>query len=291
MRGYWAIVSGCAFYATQLPARHLRENWVGLAAPGPRLLRMAAPSAVVVMGLNSGAALAAWPNEPGFGLGQLALLLPGMAVSVAALALAIGVGWTLARNPSMSRAAVGVGVLGAGLSFSFFEVVVTAANREFRVVAYQALAGPGKELRLGSREMTFRELGEAATLARVSACPTQGARPSCGGGPSPAFLRTEWHNRLSLPAFVFSFVILAASLSRSGRRAVVVPCVFFAYVAAFLLLRFGEKLGLQGDVPVALAAWIPHTVPLGLAGVVYAVMRERHHGRPLPPQGASITVS
>ena len=187
LRGYWGIVSGCAFYATQLPWRHLRENWVGVEAPGPRLLRMAAPVAALVTGLTSGAALAAWPNERGFGFGHLALLLPGMAVSVAALALATGVGWTLARNPSMSRAAVGVGVLGAGLSFAFFEVVVTTANQEFRVVGFQALTGRGNELRKGSREMTLRELGDVAALANVSACPPKPAGRHAEAVPVPHF--------------------------------------------------------------------------------------------------------
>ena len=42
-RGYWSILAGAAFYAALLPARHLRENWAGLDAPGPRLLRRAAP--------------------------------------------------------------------------------------------------------------------------------------------------------------------------------------------------------------------------------------------------------
>jgi len=220
------------------------------------------------MGLTSGANLAAWPNERGLGFGHLALLLPSMAVSVAAFALAIGVGWTLARDSSLSRAALGVGVLGAGLSFAFLEVVVTATNQEYRVVGYQALTGRGNELRKGSREMTLRELGDAATLANVSACPLNAGMPSCGGAPSAAFLRTEWHNRLSMPAFVFSFVILATGLSRTGRRAVVVPGLFFSHAAAFLLLRSGEKLAVQGDVPVALAAWIPHLVPLGLAALL-----------------------
>ncbi len=241
--------------------------------------------------LTSGLGLATWPNERGLGFGQLALLLPSLILSAAALALAMGVGWTLARDPSLSRAAVGVGVLGAGLSFTFFEVAVTRANREYRVAAYQALVGPGKGLARGSREMTFRELGETASLANASACPTQASMSACGGGPSPAFLRTEWHNRLSLPAFTFSFVILAAGLSRSGRRAVVVPGLFFAYAAAFLLLRFGEKLGVQGDVPVVLAAWVPHLVPLGLAGILHASMRDRPCTPAVPPQEASPTAS
>ena len=291
LRGYWAIVSGCAFYATQLPWRHLRENWTGLEAPGPRLLRKAGRVAALVLVLTSGLGLATWPNERGLGFGQLALLLPSMILSAAALALAMGVGWTLARDPSLSRAAVGVGVLGAGLSFTFFEVAVTRANREYRVAAYQALVGPGKELGRGSREMTFRELGMAASVANLSACPPRAGMSSCGGAPSPAFLRTEWHNRLSLPAFAFSFVILAAGLSHGRRRAVAIPGLFLAYVATHAVMNFGEKLGVQGEIPVALGAWIPHLVPLGLAVALYVFMRKRPDGRSHPPQGASITVS
>ncbi len=287
LRGYWAIVSACAFYATQLPWHHLRENWAGLEAPGPRLLRSAGRVAALVLVLTSGLGLATWPNERGLGFGQFALLLPSLILSAAALALAMGVGWTLARDPSLSRAAVGVGVLGAGLSFTFFEVAVTRANREYRVAAYQALVGPGQELRRGSREMTFRELGEAATFAGVSACPNQGAMSACGGGPSPAFLRKEWHNRLSIPAFAFSFVILAAGLSRSRRRVVVIPGLFFSYFAAYALMNFGEKIG----VPGVLAAWAPHLVPLGLAGALHVFTRERPDERSPPPQAASVTVT
>lgn len=268
VRGYWAIFSGCAFYTTQLPWRHLRENWADVEAPGPRLLRRAGRVAALVLVLTSGLGLATWPNERGLGLSELSLLLPSLTLSSAAMALAIGVGWTLTRDPSLSRAAVSVGVLGAGLSFAFFELAVTRANREYRVAAYQDLVGPGKELRRGSREMTFRELGEAANLASVSACPPPAGMSGCSGGPSPAFLRTEWHNRLSLPAFAFSFVILSTGLSHRRRRAVVIPCLFLACVAAHAVMNVGEKLGLQGDVPVALAAWIPHLVPLGLAALL-----------------------
>jgi hypothetical protein len=245
--------------------------------------------AALALVLTSGLGLATWPNERGLGLGQLSLLLPSLTSSSAAMALAIGVGWALTRDPSLSRAAVGVGVLGAGLSFVFFEVAVTRANREYRVAAYQALVGPGKELRRGSREMTFRELGEAASLASVSACPPPARMSGCAGGPSPAFLRTEWHNRLSLPAFAFSFVILAAGLSLRRRRAVVIPGLFLTGAATYAVLNFGEKLAVQGDVPVAIAAWIPHLVPLGLAAALGAVMRERPHSPAGRPQAASST--
>lgn len=268
LRGYRAIASGCAFYAALLPWRHLRENWAGLDSPGPQLLRGAGPVAAFVLVLASGLGLAAQPNERGLGLAELLLLLPSLTLSSAAMALAMGVGWTLTRNPSLSRAAVSVGVLGAGLSFAFFELAVTRANREYRVAAYQAVVGPGKELRRGSREMTFRELGEAASLASVSSCPPAAVMSGCPGGPSPAFLRKEWHNRLSIPAFAFSFVILAAALSRRRRRAVVIPGLFLAYFAAHAVMNVGERLGVQGDVPAALASWIPHLVPLGLAAAL-----------------------
>lgn len=284
-RGYWSIVAASAFYAAFLPARYVREDWAGRNAPGPRLLRKAWPASAVLAALLVGIPLATWPNEQGrLGPGIMALLLPGMIVSAIPIALAMGVGWALARDRSGSRAALFVGMLGAGLTFAFFDVAVTRANQEYRVASYQARTGRRVELRKGSREMTLQELGTAAMLADVVACPQQGAGCSCARDASPTALRVEWHNRLSIPALGLSFMMLAVALSRGGRRTAVVPGLFLTYGAAFWVLRFGETHAIDAEVPVVLAAWSPHLLPLMLALVLSLVLRNRI-STPSPPQG------
>jgi lipopolysaccharide export LptBFGC system permease protein LptF len=58
-------------------------------------------------------------------------------------------------------------------------------------------------------------------------------------------------------------------------RGGVILGLFLASGATYAVLNFSEKLGVQGDVPVALAAWIPHLVPLGLAGSLQVVAHRR----------------
>lgn len=268
-RGYWSIVAASVLYAAFLPARHVRENWAGMHAPGPRLLGKAWRPAAVVTVVGLGIAVASWPGEGQLGAGVVALLLPSMLVSGMPLALAIGVGWALARDPAGSRAALAVGIVGAGLSFAFFDMAVTRANQEYRVASYRVLTGRTEKLRKGSREMTFRELGSAASLDDDRACTGRAGMSTCTGGATPAAFRSEWHNRLSIAALALSFVVLAAGLARSGRRLVVVLGLWLTYAVASLILSFGQKHGAAGDIPLVLAAWGVHLVPLSLAVVVH----------------------
>ena len=265
-RGYASIVSGCAFYAALLPSRHLRENWAGLSAPGPQLLRTAAPVAAFVVAAMVGLEMANWPNPRQLGPDVVALLLPSFVLTVAPLALAIGVAWALTRDPSISRAALGVGLIGAGLSFQFFDSVVAPANQAYRVASLRATTGKDIPLRRGSREMTFQELGVQSVVAVVPGCVRPGG--GCAGNESELWLRSEWHNRLSLPMLAFSFVALAAGLSQNRRRIVVIPALWFSFAGASLLLQFGQTLGVRGDIPVVLGAWAAHLVPLGLTALL-----------------------
>lgn len=281
LRGYWAIVSGCAFYTTQLPWRHLRENWTGPDAPGPRLLRMTGPVAALVAMATIALGVATRPNPQRLGPDVIALLLPSFAMSIAPLALAIGVAWAITRDPSISRAALGVGLLGAGTLFAFCDLGVAPANQAFRVASYRSLTGKEMELRKGSREMTFRELGVAAVVAGEPSCPRMGGGCSGANDESEAWLRSEWHNRLSIPTLAFSFVILAAGLSQERRRLVVIPCLWLSFAVASLTLQFGQRLGARGDIPVVLGAWAAHLVPLGLTALILWARR----GRLRPAQG------
>lgn len=278
LRGYWAIVSACAFYAAFLPSRHLRENWTGLNAPGPRLLRMTVPVAALVGVALIGLMAATWPNPRQFGPDVIALLLPSFALSVAPLALAIGVAWAVTRDPLVSRAALGIGLLGALVLFAFCDVAVAPANQAYRVASYRSLTGRDAELRKGSREMTFRELGGAAVVAGVPSCPKLGGGCSGANNESETWLRSEWHNRLSIPMLAFSFVILAAGLSQKRRRLVVIPGLWLSFSGASLILQVGQRLGARGDIPVVLGAWAAHLVPLGLTALLLWAGR----GRPGP---------
>src|SRR6187402_902130 len=216
-RGYWSILAGTAFYAALLPARHLRENWAGLDAPGPRLLRRAGPAAVFVTALTMGIIATDLREEQwSLGLGIVALLIPLNLVQVVPLALATGVGWALARDRSSSRAALVVGLLGMGLAFAFYDLVVPHTNQAYREASYHAKTGRSGPLRKGDREMTLSELGAAMTMTK-SLCAGRAAGCSEPYGANPIRLQSEWHKRLSLPAFGFSLVALAAALSRSGR--------------------------------------------------------------------------
>jgi hypothetical protein len=178
LRGYWSILAGSALYAAFSPGRHVRENWFSLDAPGPRLLRQAWPAMMVVFALLVGIPGFTAPNDPRLDARFMVYLLPGLILSAAPLALVVGIGWTLARDLSGSRAALSVGFIAAGISFGFFDLVVTEANQAYRVSSYQALSGRTDTLRRGSREMTFRELGAAADLGAVEACP-MGNSSSC----------------------------------------------------------------------------------------------------------------
>lgn len=279
-RGYWALFAGCAFYAACLPSRHLRENWTGLDAPGPRLLLMTAPVAALVVAAVIVFDVAIWPNPRQLSPDIIALLLPSFALTVAPLALAIGVAWALTRDPSISRGALGVGLLGAGSMFAFFDGAVAPANQAYRAASYRAITGQETELRRGSREMTFRELGVAMVVAGVPGCPKKSGSCSGANVESEAWLRSEWHNRLSLPMLALSFVILAAGLSRNRRRIVVVPGLFLSFAAASSILQIGQRLGVRGDVPVILGAWAAHLVPLALAGAL--LLAARGHSQPVP---------
>lgn len=274
-RGYWALLAGCAFYAACLPSRHLRENWTGLDAPGPRLLRMTAPVAALVVAVVVVLDVAIWPNPRQLPPDVIALLLPSFVLTVVPLALAIGVAWALTRDPSMSCGTLGVGLLGALSMFVFFDAAVAPSNQAYRVASYRMVTGNETALRRGSREMTFRELGVAMVVAGVPACPKKGG--SCSGATeqSEAWLRSEWHNRLSIPTLALSFVILAAGLSRNRRRIVVIPGLCLSFVAACSILQAGQRLGVRGEVPVVLGAWAAHLVPLALVGCLLLSGRGR----------------
>ena len=271
-RGYLSILAGASLYAALLPARHFRENWSGRDASGLRLLRQAWRPTAVAAAVFIGLPFVTSPifSRGWLGIDVMFLLLPSFMMSGAAVTLPMGLGFVLARDRSGARAAVVMGLVAATLSFAFFELAVTQANRAYRVAAYEALTGrSAATLRAGSREMTLRELEAATALASAEACPTQTPMSSCGGAPSRSFLRVEWHNRLSIPALGFSFMLAAVALSRIGRRVAVVVGLWLTYGAAFGILQFAESRASQGELPVVLAAWGPHLVPLTLAALLF----------------------
>lgn len=271
-RGYWSIVAGVALYATLAPARHLRENWNGLEAPGPTLLRRAAAPAGLVAALcyaNVGFMLSTATGEdwrlPPF---ALPILLTNMVVMVTPPALSAGLGWVLARDRSGSRAVLLIGLLGAAFSFAFFDLAVTRAVHAYRLAAVPTARAA--QYYLGS-DLGFADLGAAISEDGASA----GLAPCPSCSRAAILLRGEWHARLSMPAFAVSFVILAGALARTGRRSVVIVGLWPSYVASIWLLKASVGHALRGDVPIPLASWGAHFLPLSLAGIVFAMTAHR----------------
>ena len=272
-RGYWSIAAGSALYTADSPARHVRENWATRDAPGPRLVRQSwRPVTAVATLCFAVAGTSLMIEHRQIGVGVMALLLPSMAVGIVPVALAMGVGWTLTRDRSGSRAALALGLLGAGLAFGVFEFAVPSANQAYRMAAYKAHTGKSIELRKGSREMTLRELGAATELAAVEACPMSAPASSCSGRATPALLRVEWHNRFSIPTFALSLMMLAVTLSRSGRRVIVVRGVLLICGGANQVQRWVMPYGVQGDIPAVVASWSAQLVLLTTVALLHLIM-------------------
>ena len=276
LRGYWSILSATIVFASVQPARSVREDWSSVGAAGPRLLRQALPPALVISALLLVIGLWNWSGDERLGLGIVALQIPSLLAAVIPQAIAIGVAWTLSRSGSGGRGAIGVGLMVALFSFVFFEVVVVEANQAYRQAALNAATGRNTPLAKGSREMAFADLTLAANSAPVAACPIKPLAGCSGAQSSSAeFLNTEWHNRLAIPALAVPFVLLAAMLSRSGRRLVAIPGICLTCGATFTLLRLSEGAGMRGEVPIAVAAWSAHMLPLIFALVASIATRPR----------------
>jgi hypothetical protein len=119
IRGYWSIVAGALFYAALLPARHVRENWGGVDAPAPALLRAAALSMLgYLLLLMSPGVVNAAMRAPSASL-PLPLSVVSSWLFAYPMAVAVGLGRTLAglqdeqQRRLWTRAALGLGVLAA----------------------------------------------------------------------------------------------------------------------------------------------------------------------------------
>lgn len=265
-RGYWSILAGSALYVALLPSRHLRENWASRTAAGPRLLRQAWLPALVVLVLGYGyvglMAATSTSEEWRLPAGTEAILFLSVLVMMTPPALALGIGWVLVRDPSCSRAAAAVGLLGAMGSFAYYDVAITRA-----IQAYKSVPATSARPHVGSG-LTFRELGAATGGTETVALPASTCSCAKQGQSRP--LHLEWHQRLSVPALAWSFALLAVGLSRTRRRAVVVLGLWPAYVGAIWTLRVAMPYALRGEIPVALAAWSAHLVPLSLVILLHA---------------------
>lgn len=280
VRGCWSIVAGVAAYVAHLPARQIREQWMGVDPAGPRLLRLAAPVTAVVVLAVLGIFLTSRPAvawRAGIGVGVL--VIPSALVVVAPLALAIGIGWALVRDRSCAPAAATVGLVAAVLLFAFWDLTVPRANQAYRT----AMAESGKPPRKGNREMTFRELQEAAASRAPMESASTDAGCSCARGASASALRLEWHKRLSMSALAVPFALLAVALAQFGRKAIVAIALWLSYALTGLALRLGERFSVEGDVPAIVGAWTAHLVPLALL----AILRLRVH--PPAPFSAGAT--
>ncbi len=108
-----------------------------------------------------------------------------------------------------------------------------------------------------NEEMTPGELSRAAEAL--------GAQ-----GQDPTALRMAYHTRLGRTFTPMAFACLAAPLALSGsrgRRARGLAVTLLAYVGYYVLARAFETLGVQGRLPLAVAAQLPNAL-FGLVGLI-----------------------
>src|SRR5262245_16317323 len=270
--GYAALIFASIYYAALLPARHLRENWHGVEAPGPRLLRDAAPR-VLVVGLVVLGIVFSEGVPGGLGFTGLLLLLPANAVVVAPLVLGMGVGLALVHDRRNAAAWTSIGLLGVLATFLTYEFVVPKANQTFRVARLEKATGR-TELARGDREMTLGQLSTAIDDADAVVCPND--RPSMGcSARSSARFHVERHKRFSLPLLVLSPSMMADRLRRFRPAGILATATWLGCAATFAALSLGDRL--SGDaIPNVLAVWAPHLVPIAISmAAAIAVARGR----------------
>ena len=278
-RGIWSLGAATLMYAAATPMREIRVNWSRLDAPGPRLLRDALPR-ILVASVPLLTLLLSDPPTFGRSLGAYGVLLraPANLVIIAPPAIALGVGLSLIRHRENASASLAVGFGGALLLFAFMDTVVPETNQAYRVAAFRTATGRS-DLAPGDREMSLRQLS-----ARIDSDPTtcaQAAASTGCGGARPQRFAIERHRRFSLPLLSFTLVLMAASLARFERRAVLFVGAWLVDGLALSLVRFVE---IRPDVSfgaAVAAVWAAPLIPLALAAIASIVA-----ARGQPPRAA-----
>jgi lipopolysaccharide export system permease protein len=138
---------------------------------------------------------------------------------------------------------------------------------------FEAASLLGSEFsRLRPREMTMGEL--RAVLARAEA----GESLDDLRRKEPVHYQLHLHRRLALPLspvlFALVAVPLGASRVRGARAWGALLCALLA-VAYYALLTAGQGLALRGDIPPAVALWIPNACFAATGGALF--VRARRH--------------
>ena len=277
VRGYGALLSASLFYGVLLPGQHIREGWSSLEAPGPRLLGRVLPRTALYGTLLVGVLFFdSWSK--GFNvrthwqldLVSATLMLPSLVLMLMPLVVSVGIGLALAGSAHGAvdrRSGRDLGLVAALLAFALAGYVVPPANQAFREAAYRVVVGKALEqgetympplaVFKGNREMSLSELEAAIAETRGSTWTSIANKH--------AALRIEWQKRFSLPALCLSLVVFATVLARTALRPLLIAAMLLVtFTGAALLLRVGEQLGDRGELPVVLAAWGCHILPLFL---------------------------
>jgi hypothetical protein len=266
MRGYLGVWSALALCLVSWPARALREDWLGVDAAGPRLLRALAPRAGIlglVLTLGSW-----WPERTRDAWTSL-LALPHIIILTVPLAFLMGLVLALGRlserpAPSASMRwlspAMALSIASGLLTFGLYAWVMPEANQSYRERLVRQMsddrlrvaAGAGVEMprrglsiQKGLHELT---LGELQTRIR------QGHQE----GKATAALDVEWHMRWAIPAACLFLGPLAIGLNglwKRPRPAIAAALAFAGTLLFYTSLRFGEAFALRGWLRPLPAVW------------------------------------
>jgi hypothetical protein len=256
-RGYFAFWSALALYLACWPARTLREDWSGSAAPGPCLLRALAPRAFLV-GLVLTWAFAQSPilwasrtADPW----MVALVLPSVltislpTAFLLGLILAMGrlaVGSVASSRERWLGPVLGLSIATAIMTFVLCGWVTPEANQSYRERFLRSRAdGHVAAIAKGTRELTLGELPARIHEARMQ-------------GQSTVRLDVEWHKKWALPAACLLLGPLAIGLRGLGKRPRTTTSLVMAQavtVLFYLGLRIGEQAAIAGHLGPVTAMW------------------------------------
>ena len=289
LRGHWSLVGALTLHLATLPARHVRENWIGREAPGWQLVRPAAPPAAAVVVISSAMLLVDslrscgdWraTDNPTLLLRAALALLPSVLAITVPIGLLLGLALALRRlgigpipAPRWMAPAAGLSWSVAVVLFVLYGWMVPVANQAYREIVVRAMLSDSRPVAPGSRELTLSEL-----TARLWHTRREGSAPS--------ILVVEWHKKLAIPlaaGFLGPLAVGVTSRRSSWRRRGGGPLVAFVVISAFFLaLMLGEQAALDGNVPPALGIWAAAAIP-PLAACIALFARREEESAPSSP--------
>jgi hypothetical protein len=189
----------------------------------------------------------------------LTLVPQALAVSVP-MALMLGIALGVGGRASSRRLWLALALLALVCSIgSFLNLgwLTPAANQEFRVEMFRAVApGPPAPERDDS-ELTLGELRRAITQPALASL-----RPGGYEWTSVNRRRLGYHTRWSLSFATIALVVplLAFTVQRQRSRLVLGMAVVCGWLGYYTLLYFSRQSALNGELPVVVGAWLPNVV-------------------------------